>query len=770
MLSRELRDSVEVERRVDAAASQRLLQAASPKSLQLNRVAVTNLLVAGLKRKLNGWNVELALDPAYTRAGSKMNDGDIRTGDLVGVGRLPAGDTRSFPVQGIVSSITGTKCVVYVGTQRGDDIESSADGAAVAQAGNRSGSTDPTGDFPLQAGQRAWILKLMNETPYKRMEQAMNKLAAVESALGGGIIEPVEPSGEVSASPVADVLLGHRGPSVGTATIPTLPSTLNASQIAAITYALSSELCVIHGPPGTGKTRTVVEFILASLRANPNKRILVTAGSNVAVDTILERLVVHRDVLSPAHVVRVGHPAKMLSALSTDTEVLDLSKKVKGVKLRERRERRAAKRENRPQVSQLDTSGLSPLQYREHLLNTTHLQHILHANFQPVLQGIREDLKTLETQLGKPGTRYAERKALYKQARDLQKEQRVREHTALMEVLRTAKVVIGTVVGVGANDVFFGVKDLQKESPEPFFDTLVIDEVSQTLEPGCWIPILGYNPRKLVLAGDNHQLAPTVHCSDEGDDDSGIANIPPALQAKAKSTLTKTLFDRLLAVHKDHSFVKFLNVQYRMNDPIQDFSSTEFYKGQLVADESVKAHTLAELLPEASPSDGLSTLVWEDTCGLHPETADEESGSKYNVGEAHLAKAHIARLVAMGLRQEDIGVIAPYSAQVSKLRDVLWARDEDGDSTAFPGVEISTVDGFQGREKEVIVLTLVRSNDKHEVGFLKDYRRLNVSITRAKRQLYVVGDYDTISHSSAGFLRSWAAHMETHALVKYVEN
>lgn len=767
MISTSFKNSLQIERSADSLASSKLLQGTTPKSLESNGVAITNLVISNVKSKLNRWELELALDPAFNLPDAKMNNGNIKSGDIVGVGPFPQKIQQDFNVNGVVSTITGTKCIIDVGIGNQSIMEKTTQ--MVSQAGDRSGSTNSTSDFPLTINQRVWILKLMNETPYKRMDQAMNKLQVAEQ------------QAEASFG-VIDVLLGIRSPiSTKMNFTSTINPNLNKSQIDAINYALNSELAIIHGPPGTGKTRTVVEFILTSLKLNPNKRILVTAGSNVAVDTILERLIPYKDLLKPNEIVRVGHPAKMLNSKSTTSndgndknEMNNLGKKVKAIKLKkERKEKRSAKKENRKPTSQINIDKMSPLEYRAHLLNTTHLQYILHSNFKPILQSITEDLKSLETQLDKPGTRYSERRDLYRQIRDLQMEKRTREHSALMEVLRAAKVIIGTVVGIGANDIFFGIKDLVKESPQAnFFETLIIDEVSQTLEPACWIPILAYAPNKIVLAGDNKQLAPTIHCSD-----SDLLPNPTKDQNLARDTLVQTLFDRLISIHSGNlEFVKFLNIQYRMNELIQKFSSDEFYKGELKPDDSVKDHTLLDLLEDDEKTieeadEDLSPLIWQDTCGLHGEFTDIESGSKYNIGECHLAKEHIAKLVKLGVKEDSIGVIAPYSAQVSKLRDIIWNRNDDSPNEAsFPNVEISTVDGFQGREKEVIILTLVRSNDEKEVGFLKDFKRLNVSITRSKRQLYVIGDFITMNECDCKVLNDWSNFMNFNSVIKYVEN
>lgn len=528
---------------------------------------------------------------------------------------------------------------------------------------------------------------------------------------------------------------------------------------------------------------------------------MVTAGSNVAVDTILERLV-KSGQFDTNDIVRVGHPAKMLSASAgtasakaadttpksskknkplmededndnndgqeeAESGVELTAKKLKAIQLkRERKEKRLAKKQTKSgsTPSQANNSNLvsqlNPLEYRQRLLSTTHLQYILHDQFAPVLKGIKQDISQIERQLDKPGTKYAERKDLWRQIRQLNSEKRTRESQSLRQVISQCKIIMGTLVGIGSNDVFFAIKDLQKESPQLLFDTLIIDEVSQTLEPACWIPIMAYSPNKLILAGDNNQLSPTIHVGESDDQQSGLAF---KLASKSRDTLTRTLFDRLVEIHhKDTSFVKFLNVQYRMNDLIQQFSNEQFYKGDLQAHESVKGHTIKDLASHSSvDEDSLHPLIWLDTSSLHQELTDDESGSKYNIGEVHLAKKYIDDLTNLGIRQDTIGVIAPYSAQVAKLKEIIWPSS--------PNIEISTVDGFQGREKEIIIFTLVRSNDDDEIGFLKDFKRLNVSITRAKRQVVVIGDWAMMDKCQCKIINDWANFMMDNAIMRYAD-
>lgn len=246
------------------------------------------------------------------------------------------------------------------------------------------------------------------------------------------------------------------------------------------------------------------------------------------------------------------------------------------------------------------------------------------------------------------------------------------------------------------------------------FDVVIIDEATQALEPECWIALL--KAKKAILAGDHLQLPPTIKTP-----------IKIGTKKKANKTglstdtdLSTTLFDRLLGMYGDR-VKRMLMVQYRMHQKIMEFSSKELYDGKLVADSSVASHLLMDL-PDVENSENTEVpLVMIDTSdtGVGHEVMDDEQEeqSKANELEVELAVAHVRALLEDGLQESQIGVITPYAAQVARLkRDI---REN------WPGIEIGTVDGFQGREKEAILVSLVRSNDTGEVGFLAEKRRLN---------------------------------------------
>lgn len=348
---------------------------------------------------------------------------------------------------------------------------------------------------------------------------------------------------------------------------------------------------------------------------------------------------------------------------------------------------------------------------------------VLHSDDSALAKDCRNEIREINKRLMKLGRKdRAERMALRKDLRQLAKEEKKRQERAVSSVLSSAQVICATLTGVGTRQL----------SQLPPFDIVVIDEAAQALEPACWAALL--RGRKAVLAGDHLQLPPTV-TSEEA----------------AKGGLLTTLFERCHTAWGPASSVM-LDTQYRMNEKIMRWSSNELYDGKLVAHETVAGHTLGDLPIRVASSGGdgaaavtadeLPVLLLIDTagCGMD-EGQGEGSESKCSPREAEVAMAHVRRLLAAGISAKDIGVITPYSAQVAMLRDI---RNASCSAQAAGALEISTVDGFQGREKEAVVISMVRSNNSGEVGFLADNRRMNVAVTRARRHCCIICDSDTV--------------------------
>jgi len=460
-----------------------------------------------------------------------------------------------------------------------------------------------------------------------------------------------------------DVLLGEREPAFDP-----LPEvevlSLNPSQAEAVRFALAAkDVAVIHGPPGTGKTTTVVELIRQAVARG--ERVLATAASNHAVDNLLEKLLAVGELP-----VRVGHPARV------DPALRDRALDILVQKHADARQGRKLAKEARTLFVQADKWTKEKPQ---------------------------------------PG----EKAALRREARAMLADARKFEAVAAARILDDARIVCGTLTGL-TSDVL-GARQ---------YDLAVIDEAGQSTEPASWLPVMRTN--KLVLAGDHRQLPATVI--------SGEA---------AEQGLSVSLMERVVE-RFGPAVSRLLSVQYRMHSDVMGFSNAEFYDGLLVADDSVASHRLCDLPGVAAEPSTERVVRFIDTAGAgYDEELEEDSGSRHNPGEADRVVQVVRRWLAAGVPAGAIGVITPYRAQVRKLRERL---------SDVPEVEVDSVDGFQGRENEAIVISLVRSNPAGRIGFLADTRRTNVAFTRARRALVVIGDSATLSNDP--FYLRMVGHLE----------
>jgi superfamily I DNA and/or RNA helicase len=460
-------------------------------------------------------------------------------------------------------------------------------------------------------------------------------------------LRAVENAGGRTAQ-LRDVLLGEREPRLLELPELEFATSLNSSQQEAVQFALASQdLAIIHGPPGTGKTTTVVELICQAIQQG--HKVLACAPSNTASDNLLARLVAARQ-----KVVRVGHPARVderLREFTLDAQVAD---------------------------DEMMSIVRDMLREAERLFRKA--GRFTRAKPAP---GAKQDMR--------------------REARRLKGDARMLERQAVKTVLDRADVVCATTT---FNEDLLG--DLR-------FGLVVIDEACQSTEPGCWIPVL--RAERIVLAGDHCQLPPTVLSK-------------PA----ARAGLATSLLERLVG-HYGDSVTRQLDVQYRMHTQIMQFSSQQFYDDTLEAHETVASHLLHDL-PVIEPSLlTIDPVTFIDTAGADWHEELEPNGeSKRNPKEGAFVLRKVRQLQEAGLSPRDMAVIAPYSAQVRWLRE-QWDADD---------LEIDTVDGFQGREKEAVLISCVRSNATGEIGFLADTRRMNVALTRARRKLIVVGDSATL--------------------------
>ncbi|KAF0922495.1 hypothetical protein E2562_037402 [Oryza meyeriana var. granulata] len=492
--------------------------------------------------------------------------------------------------------------------------------------------------------------KLANEVTYRRMKDALIQLSkAIQTGPSANLVP---------------VLFGEKPPmsSKDAAKFSPFNKNLDESQKDAISKALGSrDVFLLHGPPGTGKTTTIIEIILQEVKRG--SKILACAASNIAVDNIVERLSRYRTKL-----VRLGHPARLLP------QVLD---------------------------SALDAQ-------------------VLRADNSSLAGDIRKEMKVLNSKLLKAKDKNT-KKDIRKELRTLAKEERKRQQLAVADVIKNADVVLSTLTGASS-----------KKLDGITFDLVIIDEAAQALEMACWIALLK-GPR-CVLSGDHLQLPPTIQSAEA-----------------EKKGMVKTLFERLTIAYGDQ-ITSMLTIQYRMHELIMNWSSKELYNNKIKAHSSVADHMLHDLEEVKRSSSTEPTIVLIDTTGCDMEEVKDEEESTMNEGEAAVSIAHAKLLVESGVHASDIGIITPYAAQVTCLK---MMRNKD---TKLKDLEISTVDGFQGREKEAIIISMVRSNSKKEVGFLSDHRRMNVAVTRARRQCCLVCDVETVSNDK--FLKRLVEYFE----------
>lgn len=479
---------------------------------------------------------------------------------------------------------------------------------------------------------------LFDEASYREMEFAMKKVIDLKKGRSWELRE---------------ILIGEREASFSQVEAIHIPE-LNSSQNAALYQVLAAQdVAIIHGPPGTGKTTTLIHCIKQTLKTE--KKILVTAPSNAAVDLLTEKLGEHG-----VRVIRIGHPARITDAVLSRT---------------------------------LDAQIASHESYKD----------------LRVIRKKAEELKSIGLKYKRNFGRAErqQRQMLLGEARNLREEADMLEHYIIHDLFEKAQVFACTLVGASSQML----RDME-------FKTVFIDEAAQALEPACWIPIL--KAQRVIFAGDHFQLPPTIKSFDA-----------------AKEGLSTTLFEK--AINRNNAD-KMLQVQYRMNRSIMNFSSREFYKNELIAHESVAERLLLE---EEPPMEFIDTAG----CGF-TEQVDPETLSSYNKEEGILLFKHFEGLVSrLGIshiteEQIRIGIISPYKAQVGFLTEIFEGFEEYKEFAHLTSID--TIDAFQGQERDIIYISLVRSNDAGEIGFLKDIRRMNVAMTRAKKKLVMIGDSATL--------------------------
>ncbi len=500
---------------------------------------------------------------------------------------------------------------------------------------------------------------LFDENSYKEMDIALEKVITASNS---------------RLAHLRDVMYGIKSPEFEKQNDELQITGLNQSQNEAVKKIISAkDVAIIHGPPGTGKTTTLVQAIRQTL--NSEKQVLVCSPSNTAVDLLTEKL--HREGIK---VLRLGNPAR----ISEDV-----------------------------------------------IINTLDAKIAMHESYKD-LKSYRKTADEYFKMAGKYKRNFGkaereQRQLLYIEARKILKDAKQLEDFILHEQFDKAQVIACTPV-VSAGRM---MRDKQ-------FTTVFIDEAAQALEPMCWIPISRSN--RVIFAGDHFQLPPTVKSK----------------TAEARG-FKETLMERTMSI--DNVSIM-LNTQYRMHENIMNFSNKQFYQEKLKADVSVKDVVLSYDENEILLNTAFDFI---DTAGCgYNEILNTESLSTSNPEEANLLLRHLKSLIEQyeqsnkQNRKISIGIISPYKEQVQLLTTQIL--EDDFLKKQSPPISVKTIDGFQGQERDVIYISLVRSNDNQEIGFLSDTRRMNVALTRAKKKLVVVGDSSTFGNHP--FYKSFLDYVE----------
>ena len=470
------------------------------------------------------------------------------------------------------------------------------------------------------------------------------------------------------------VLTGEKPATFNTAVTTYANPALNATQQAAVNKIVqANELAIVHGPPGTGKTTTLVAAIQALIKQG-EKQILVVAPSNTAVDLLSEKLT---DV--GLNVLRVGNPARVserLMALTLDSKM--------------------GAHSSAKEIKRLKKQA---------------------GEFKEMAHKYKRSFGRAERE---------QRKALFDEAYRIMKDVDRLEQYITDDVVGRAQVIAATPVGAN----HYTVRDVR-------YNIVVIDEAGQALEPACWIPIL--KAKKVVLAGDHCQLSPTVRSAEA-----------------AKAGLTTTLLEKCIALHPQA--VTLLEEQYRMHGTIMGYSSKVFYEDRLVAHASVAGHLLF---------DADMPLEFVDTAGCGFE--EKVEGVRIsNPEEAALLLKHLTQMVvSLGAHYTlenfpSVAVISPYREQLYVLKEQLEHAPE---LLAYGNkISVNTIDSFQGQERDIVYISMTRSNANGVIGFLADIRRMNVAMTRARKKLVIVGDSATLSRLP--FYANFIAYAESHNAYK----
>lgn len=520
--------------------------------------------------------------------------------------------------------------------------EDRVEGTISFQNGNRLKITLLTDELPdWSRDGKLGVEMLFDDKSYDEMQEALRQANVLSENPQNRLVPILTGNAEPTFNP--DVF------------VPPLPQ-LNESQQRAVARILAAnELAIVHGPPGTGKTTTLVQAIKTLVKQD-HRKILVVAPSNTAVDLLSEKL--HEQGLN---VLRVGNPARVserLMALTLDSKMAEHPMMKEAKKLKKQ---------------------------------ANEFKNMAHKYKRSFGKAERD-----------------QRKALFDEAHRIMKDVSNTEQYITDDLLAKAQVITATLVGSN-----------QYMIRSQTFHTVVIDEAGQALEPACWIPIL--KGQKLILAGDHCQLSPTIKSNEA-----------------ARNGLSTTLLEKSVARHPEA--VSLLEVQYRMHDQIMGYSSRVFYGNLLRSHASVAGHLL---FPGDRPVEFIDTAG----CGFDEKL---EGTSSTNPDEAALLMKHLTHLAGeLGQRYAPqnfpgIAIISPYKQQLVLLNEQLQHAPDLQPYRA--SIAVNTIDSFQGQERDIVYISMTRSNDEGEIGFLSDVRRMNVAMTRARKKLVIVGDSATLAN------------------------
>ncbi|KAJ9477614.1 DNA polymerase alpha-associated DNA helicase A [Pseudozyma hubeiensis] len=820
------------ERKEEQAQSKLLLSKTAPKILEKHGLALLGLSVASIRIGVGAKLLVELERPSAHHSSPNFPPHTFRSGDLAAIldnGADPQATNEAGLVQGVVYKSNDTRIVLAISDEKKQGGAKRQTPESQNKRDVRTGDGNKVSGNDLDLPERIRLVKVANESTYDRLEVTLDKLAkalgvplsaspnskADTSADEAEAAQPSSSSSSSNATSLTRGLFGLSEPAWHDTDLPSSPfnQNLNDTQINAIRHALSADhFSLIHGPPGTGKTTAIVELIMQIVASNFGAaeaeapvRILVCGASNLAVDNILERLVgvpEHREVFKKkaVGVTRIGHPARVVANLQGSTLdaqctqsaeaqlVQDISKEIETImgelkptaapagnkstkgkpKIRgsDRKKRweevRELRKEYRRRDRQVTSSVLDRAQVVLATCHTAGGKQLAHRQYDWVI--IDEACQALEVACWIPILKAREGARLVLAGDHLQLPPTVKSTLTASRKKSSKQKSSGKDK---AGDV--RGKDFANHDSQPAAKTDGVD-VDEEADPDI----------------DDTQIA-------EKFSDVSLESAPPT-RLRLPRSLETTLFSRALGMY-GAGIKSLLSIQYRMNNEIMSFPNTELYESKLSAHTScadIRLADLPNLSLKSSPTDEdeqelLAPVVFYDTsgCEFHETSPSPEEGilladSKSNVHEVELVVKHLESLFLRGILASQVTILTPYSAQVALLHSTIRSHRFSGPPASTgksrtdeavinaDEIEMGTIDSMQGREKDVVIISLVRSNAEQQVGFLAQKKRLNVAMTRAKRQLVVVGDAETISGAKDlpdDFLRNYMEWLDENAVV-----